>query len=94
MEPIHYRNSASRPVVIKSLAEAEKALKTHRWRRTETYKKALHTVQECLAGNCTPKCALAAFITLVKEQGDLAPRPAGKGLQGVDILISDFRRMY
>ena len=93
MEPVHYRNSDLQPVVIRSLADAEKALRLHRWRRTETYEKALHTVQECLAGHCTPKCALAAFITLVKEQGVLAPRPAGKGLQGVDTLISDFRRM-
>lgn len=74
MEPVYYRNSASRSVVIKSLAEAETALRTNRWKKTATYSKARHTVRQAIAGNYTPNSALAAFVALIKESFFLALR--------------------
>lgn len=92
MNPVSYRNSASRPVVIESLAEAERALRMYPWKRTATFVKALYTVHEGQAGNCTPKSAVAAFLALIEEQAVLLPRPEGRDLKTVDALISDFRR--
>ena len=91
VNPVYYRNSASRTVAIKSLAEAENALSMHPWKRTAIYAKARYTVQEALAGYCTPKSAVAAFIALVEEQAVLLPRPEGRDLNAVDSLIHDFR---
>lgn len=94
VNPVYYRRRVSRPVAIKSLAEAENALKMHSWKPTAIYAKALHTVQEALAGNCTPKSAVAAFIALVEEQAVLLPRPEGRDLKAVDSFIHDFRRVH
>lgn len=93
MDTIYYRDRASRLVVIKSLAEAERVLRMHPWKRTAIYAKALHTVQGALAGNCTPKSAVAAFVTLINEQAVMVPRPNGRDLQAVDSLIHEFRRI-
>lgn len=94
MNPVYYRSSASRTVAIQSLAEAENALRMHPWKQTAIYAKALYTVQEALAGNCTPKSAVAAFIALIEEQAILLPRPEGRDLKAVDCLIDDFRRVH
>jgi hypothetical protein len=92
--PIYYRNSASKRAVVQSLADADKALRMHPWKKTAAYTKALRTVEEALAGNCTPKSALAAFVAVVEEQAVLLPRPEGRDLKAVDSLIHDFRRIY
>lgn len=74
---VQYRAKTAEVIRVTGPQKALDRLRAEKWEETGAYDEALRMVDQAVRGHCSPKAAMAAFTTLLKEQRRVIADSAG-----------------